>query len=101
MEGIKVKKSYLLVYSGDMGDRNTVKNMLNELYMVEKWRYDLPNCFYIVSEYSAKQISEQLRAKSFNNGKFIISEIPSNSYGWLTDASWYLIQNHQYKVDEP
>lgn len=92
-----MKKSYLLVYSGAVGDRDKVKKILNQLYMIETWRYDLPNCFYLVSEYSAKQISEELRSKFDNQGTFIVSEISTNSYGWLPDGAWHLIQNHAHK----
>lgn len=92
-----MKKTYLLVYSGAVGDRGRVKGILNQLYMIDTWRYDLPNCFYIVSEYSAKQISEELRSKFSKKGRFIVSEIPSNSYGWLAEGSWHLIQNHELK----
>lgn len=92
-----MKKSYLLVYSGTMGDRETLKNALNGLHMIEKWRYDLPNCFYLVSKHSARQISEELRELLSNKGRFIVSEIPPNSYGWLSDGSWHLIQNKTYK----
>ena len=92
-----MKKAYLLVYSGTMGDRDKIKNVLDNLYMINTWRYDLPNCFYLISEYSAKQISEEIRERCSNNGRFIVSEIPTNSYGWLSDGSWHLIQNKVHK----
>ena len=92
-----MKKTYMLVYSSDLGDREKAKSILNGLHMIEKWRYDLPNCFYLVSEYSAMEIAKEIRSRSNENGRFIISEIPSNSYGWLSDGSWHLIQYQEYK----
>lgn len=92
-----MKKSYLLVFNSQLGTLETVKNMLNGMPMVEKWRYDLPNAFYIVSQHTARQIAEQLYAIGGKKGMFILTEIPGNSWGWLTNESWYLIQNHEYK----
>lgn len=92
-----MKKAYLFAYANSLGDRDTVKNVLNNLRVVEKWRYDMPNSFYLVSEYSAKQIAQEIRGLVNDKGRFIVSEISENSYGWLTDGSWHLIQNHEYK----
>lgn len=90
-------KAYLLAYSADFGDRERVKAIINSTGMVDKWRTDLPNAFYLISQYSAKQLVDQMRAASGDKGRFIVTEIPSNSHGWLTGDSWYLIQNHAYK----
>lgn len=92
-----MKYAYLLAYDSDLGNREVVKGILDQIYMVEKWRYDMPNSFYIVSEYSSRQIAEEIRRLAGQTGRFIITEIPSNSYGWLTNDSWYLIQNKTYK----
>jgi len=96
-----MKKAYLLLYDSFLGDRDAVKDTLNQMYMIDKWRYDMPNSFYIISEYSAEQIANEIRKKSGDKGKFIVSEIPANSYGWLTNESWYLIQNKVYKPKNP
>lgn len=92
-----MKKAYLLVYDSSFGNRDAVKGILNQIYMIEKWRYDMSNSFYLISEYSAEQIANEIRNKSGDKGRFIVSEIPANSYGWLTSESWYLIQNKVYK----
>jgi hypothetical protein len=92
-----MKKAYLLVYDSFLGNRDEVKDILNHMYMIDKWRYDMPNSFYIISEYSAEQIAKEIRKITGDKGKFIVSELQANSYGWLTKESWYLIQNKEYK----
>jgi len=92
-----MRKAYLLVYDPNTGDRDSVKGILDQMYLIDKWRYDMPNCFYIISEYSAEQIAKEIREKSDSSGRFIVSQIPANSFGWLTAESWYLIQNKVYK----
>ena len=96
-----MKKSYILVYSGNVGKREDIKSALNGMDSIEKWRYDLPSCFYLVSEQTAKEISTELYEKTDGNGMFIISEVPANSYGWLTPESWHLIQKKEYKPKAP
>jgi hypothetical protein len=86
-----MRKAYLLVYSNSLGTREKVKNVLDKTNKVIHWRYDLPNSFYLVSEFTASQISDVIRAK-LGNGRFIITEISDNKQGWLPKASWDLIK---------
>ena len=90
-------KAYLLAYSSSLGDRDAVKSILNGLTSVSKWRYDLPNSVYIISDHSARQLAEEIRRAAGDKGRFLVTEIPDNSWGWITGESWYLIQNHSYK----
>ena len=90
-------EAYLLVYDGQVGDREKLKNALNSMSTVTTWRYDLPNAFYVISDRSAREIADELKRIAGPSGKFIVSEIPKNSYGWLTSDSWYLIQNLRHK----
>ena len=92
-----MRKAYLLVYSAEVGDREKVKAALNGMVTIAKWRYDLPNAFYVISDYTAREIGDELRSATGDHGKFIVTEIPANSYGWLTPGSWYLIQKLDYK----
>lgn len=92
-----MKKTYILVYSNPVGDRKGVKTIVDNMRTIVTWRYDLPNCFYLVSDSTAEEIAEEFRSKSDEQGRFIVSEIPSNSQGWLPDESWYLIQHHELK----
>lgn len=89
-------KSYLLVYDTAFGSRDEVKALLN-IPEVTHWRYDMPNCFYLVSALSAEELVDGLRKRNGDKGKFLISEISGNVQGYLTPASWYLINNKKYQ----
>jgi len=92
-----VRKSYLFVYSGLLGDRERLKAILNSLPQVLLWRYDLPSAFYIVSESSADEIARAIRQAVGKKGRFIVTELGPNKQGWLTPESWYIINNKTRK----
>ena len=91
-----MRKSYLLVYNDNFGTREEAKEVLNKIAEISNWRYDMPYMFYIVSEYSAKQIASKIR-EHIGKGAFIVTENTDNSYGWLNGESWYLLQNKVHK----
>ncbi len=95
-----MKKAYLLVYNDSVGTREEIRNYIDEIDEVHTWRYDLPNMFYLISTYSAEEISIKIREKA-TKGRFIISEVTENSYGWLRTDAWYLIQNKEHKPKSP
>jgi len=88
-----MRKSYLLVYS-DSWSRESVKNCLSSIPEVINWRYDMPNCFYIISEDTATNIATSIRRK-LGNKRFLITEISPNKQGWLPSDTWYLINNKE------
>lgn len=95
-----MRKSYIFVYSDKLGSREEVKQLINKIPEIIHWRYDLPNCFYIVSEESAKTLSSLIMNKGKGkSARFVINEFnESVEYeGILTVDSWYLIQNKKYK----
>jgi hypothetical protein len=93
-----MKRAYLFAYSALLGTFEQVKAHLDSMPSVETWRTDIPNTFYLISEVTAKQIADELHARSGQSvGRFIVTEIPANSYGWLTAESWFLIQNLRHK----
>jgi hypothetical protein len=77
-----------------------MKTVLNSISEVRTWRTDIPNCFYVVSEADAKALGNIIREKTGKSGRFIISEIQENRYGWLTNESWYFIKNKRAKPTE-
>ena len=93
-----MKKAYLLSFNEIFGDNKSVSETLDQMYMVEKWRYDMRNTIYIISEHSAKEIARTIREKRAN-GIFLVSEVSANAYGWLTKESWHLIQTKEYKPE--
>jgi len=92
-----VRKCYLLVHSSKVASQEQMKTVLNSISEVRTWRTDIANCFYVVSETDAKTLGNLIREKAGQSGRFIISEIPENRYGWLTKKSWYFIKNKRVK----
>jgi hypothetical protein len=92
-----MKKAYLLVFGGEIGTREQVREYLNAIKEITHWRYEVPNSFFVISEQDATFLSRRLRELSSAKGRFIFVEIGSNRNGWLSTKSWYLIKNKKYK----
>jgi hypothetical protein len=92
-----MRQSYLFVYNDDVGTREQVKNTLDKMLYVVTWRYDMPNVFYIVSDYSAADLASQFESLNGTKGRFIFQEHTINSQGRLTGDSWYLLNNKNHK----
>jgi hypothetical protein len=92
-----MKKTYLFVYNDLFGTREQVKQYINSIPQISHWRFDLPNCFYIVSEYDSNTLANFFMNLTGRRGFFILAEIvPSNSQGLLSEGSWYLINNKNF-----
>ncbi|WP_421920101.1 hypothetical protein [Marinifilum sp.] len=94
-----MRKAYLFVYSDNLGTRDEVKNCMDNIPEVYTWRYDMPNSFYIISEYSADEIARAINSYT-GKTRFIVSEITDNKQGWLSEDTWYLINNKTHKPKE-
>ncbi len=92
-----MNKVYLLVYSELIANRSTLKRWAEESGLVVTWRYDLPNCFYLVSEASAKELSDELTANFGLRFRFLITEISENREGGLPVDTWAFLQNKRAK----
>jgi hypothetical protein len=92
-----MNKVYLLIYNDMMGSRDLIKQWANSSDLVVNWRYDLPHCFYLVSEATAAELSAGLRAFFGNSGRFIITELSENRQGWLPADTWYFLRNMKSK----
>ena len=85
-------KVFLLNYSTDFGAAEEVKVAVRASPYVAAWRYDLPYSMYLLSERTAKEIAIDLRARR-PNGRFMVTELGADYWGWNTDATWYLFAN--------
>jgi len=90
------RRAYLFVYAADLGDREDVKDHLDDLPEVLHWRCDLPNAFYLVSDVSADELANKIRP--LGDGRFIVTEIPANSQGWLPSRSWEIITKKAWET---
>ena len=83
-------KKYLLSYSSSLGSRDKLVKVLNTLSVIKGWRYDMPNCFYILSESSAMELMNAIRSACGGKGRGVIVEM-EHYYGWLPRETWDFI----------
>ena len=95
-----MKKAYLFIYNDMVGDREELKNILNDMSTVITWRFDIPHCFYIISENSADEIYEEFFTKVGQKGRYMFIEASSNSQGQMLEDTWYLLQHQNHKPKE-
>ncbi|MBQ0088010.1 MAG: hypothetical protein KBT27_01585 [Prevotellaceae bacterium] len=80
---------YIFVYSNSIGDRDTVKAALEAMPEVLRWRYDIPNCFYLISDFTAEDLTESLlKQLSSESKRFLIMEVSKNRQGYLSKDTW-------------
>jgi len=91
-----IRRAYVLVYSKKLGSREQVRKCIDSIQEVSTWRYDMPNCFYLISNYSADQIATAIHNYT-GKTSFLVSEITANKQGWLSKETWYLINNKYHK----
>lgn len=94
-----MRKAYLLVYADSLGTRDQVKTCVDSLPEIATWRYDMPHCFYLISEYDADDIAGAIREYFGNKGRFIVAEVTDNKQGWLPSKTWHLLNNKYHKKD--
>ncbi len=81
-------KNYLMVYSDTLGNRDFVNAILNRIDC--DWRYDIDNCYYLKSELSADEITQNILR--YARGRFLITEISSNRQGILPKRTWEFLK---------
>lgn len=85
------RHAYLFIYNDDAGAREEIRGYIDKLPEILNWRCDMPHAFYLVSECSAKEIAEKIRAFTGDEGRFLISEVTGNKQGWLPKRTWRLL----------
>jgi len=88
-------KSYLFCYSEKTGGREAIKEWLASGVNIKHWRYDMPYCFYLVSELSADDISKSFQEFNGRKGRHLVTEISRNKQGLLPKDSWHLINKKE------
>lgn len=84
---------YILVYSDVIGDRESVKKILCSMSEIIRWRYDMPNSFYIISSNSAQELSAAFSMKIRLPKRFLFAEITNNRQGYLVKETWDFMNN--------
>ncbi|KZY33596.1 hypothetical protein A3754_08450 [Alcanivorax sp. HI0083] len=92
-----MRKAYLFMYDGNVGTREEMKNVLNSMDRVLTWRFDIPNCFYVISECSAQELYDEFISHNGTKGRFMFIEPTSNSQGQMLPDTWYLLTHKTHK----
>ena len=91
-----MRRVFLLTYDDNLGTREQIKQALNNNNLVMTWRYDLPHCFYIVSESSARILAESIR-KYFPDGRLLVTRADDDYWGWNNEDTWFMFRNKYIK----
>lgn len=84
-------KTYLFIYSDAMCNRDALKTAISEIPEIIRWRYDIPNSFYIYSKASADELTEKMANKFPGRKCFLFVEISENRQGYLSKETWNFI----------
>lgn len=93
-------KSYLFIYDDLVGSREEIKSVLNQMDTVATWRFDMPHCFYIISEGAASDLHAEFVSMNGTKGKFLFIEASDNRQGQMLKDTWYLLRNKKHKPKE-
>ena len=86
-----MRRAYLFIYNDKVGSRDEVKEAIDSIPEVVTWRSEIPNSFILVSEAKADELADRIIEHIGGDGLFLITEIPDNSQGLLSERSWHII----------
>ena len=84
-------RTYLFIYSDAMCNRDTIKTAIAGIPEIIRWRYDIPNSFYIHSNASADELTAKIANKFPGRKCFLFVEISENRQGYLSKETWNFI----------
>ena len=84
-------RTYLFIYSDAMCNRDTIKTAIAGIPEIIRWRYDIPNSFYIHSNASADELTAKIANKFPGRKCFLFVEIFENRQGYLSKETWNFI----------
>ncbi len=91
-----MKRSYIFAYGPKLGGYDEIKAFLNGSNIIETWRYELPNIFFIVSNKNAEEISDHIRRRFKERDLMhLVAEYTDNSQGWLSNRAWHMLDKKE------
>ena len=86
-------RSYLFAHSSKLGASDEIKKFLSKNTLIDGWRTEINNVYFIVSSYNATEISSRIQRRfKESDATFIVSEFSDNSQGWLSERAWELLE---------
>lgn len=92
-----MSKAYLFLYDDQVGTREELKDVFNSMNLVSTWRYDLPHCFYLISDSAAAELYTQFESINGTKGRFMFMEASDNRQGQMLPDTWHLLTHKQRK----
>lgn len=92
-----MNKAYLFLFNTEVGSREELKAVLSKMPRVATWRFDLPHCFYIISESSAQELYDEFISFNGKKGRFMFIEASTNRQGQMLSDTWFLLTNKRHK----
>ncbi len=98
---------YILLYDNSFV-RHELRTLLDTAPEVLDWRYDTPNCFYLISRESAERLAKIIESqRKTEKSRFLVEEVGSNRQGWLAADTWDFLnlksmqQSERTEISEP
>lgn len=95
-----MNKLYIFNYTSDAGTRESVKEWIAQEKRIYNWRYDMPGCFYLVSEAHSTELSESFSKFSGGRGRHLIAELNENRQGLLPRDTWAFMSRVKGEMDK-
>ena len=91
-----MSKVFLLAYGRELGTRPRIKACLNSMPEIISWRSEIPSTFFLLSDTDAKTLAINLqKCLEAEKPRFIITELSSETWGWLARDSWNFLKQTQ------
>lgn len=85
-------RAFLIVYSGRAGSATDVEAWADSCPLVSHWRYDLPQCVYVLSAATPDELARNFAAATGGRGGFLVSEVTDQSSGLLPAETWHMLR---------
>ncbi len=85
--------NYILVFSGDLGTRDQIKDFLDSRSEIITWYYCMTNAIFVRSSFTAKTLTVMFREFTKDKGRFIFLDCATDRNGWLPADAWKFMRN--------
>lgn len=94
------RNTYMMVFSPEIGDAQSVSKVLDVQPIITDWRYDMENCIYFKTSMEVSPCVDFMR-KLFPKGRFLVVDMArgnAHMSGYLIPDTWRFLG---YEVQQP
>lgn len=97
-----MKKSYVFIYNAELGSREEIRSFISNCAIIDTWRFELPQTFFIVSKNDSSDICARIREHfgEEKGGYLVIEYSESNAEGMMLERSWDLLSDKKLPPKE-